>query len=95
MRDRLIRLGYSWPLSTLKVPQRSREASVLSDSSSSTEFSSSSESSSPGPLGVVLGIPGKETNTPYNELDLHGPLPSSLDGAAPSIFCPLSKWALS
>ncbi|MBW0571420.1 hypothetical protein O181_111135 [Austropuccinia psidii MF-1] len=61
-------------------------ASVLSDSSSS------SQSPSPGPLRVVLQMPGKVATTPENELDLLGLLPSFLDCAAPSLIGPLYKW---
>ncbi|MBW0569981.1 hypothetical protein O181_109696 [Austropuccinia psidii MF-1] len=69
--------------------------SVPSDSSSSTEFSSSSSPSSPGPLRMVLEIPGNLSTTPGNVLYLLGPLPSSLDGASTSKVGRLSNLALS
>ncbi|MBW0587442.1 hypothetical protein O181_127157 [Austropuccinia psidii MF-1] len=58
-----------------------------------SDFSSSP--SSPGPLNVVLHMPGKLPTTPEKELDLLGTLPSFLDGAAPSLTRPLSNWAFS
>ncbi|MBW0568539.1 hypothetical protein O181_108254 [Austropuccinia psidii MF-1] len=70
-------------------------ASVASDPSSSTEFSSSSSPSSPGPLKVVLDMPGKPPTTPEEEFDLLGTLPSFLDGAAPSLIGLQSNWAFS
>ncbi|MBW0465677.1 hypothetical protein O181_005392 [Austropuccinia psidii MF-1] len=91
MRDRKIRLGWSWSSSTLKCPTGAVTPSVPSDSSSSTEFSCSSSPSSPGPLRVVLESPGNPPTTPENEFDLLGPLPSFLDGAAPYIWGSLSN----
>ncbi|MBW0559162.1 hypothetical protein O181_098877 [Austropuccinia psidii MF-1] len=46
-------------------------------------------------LETVLENPAKPPTTPENEIDLLGPLPSFLDGAAPSMGGPLSNWALS
>ncbi|MBW0467721.1 hypothetical protein O181_007436 [Austropuccinia psidii MF-1] len=83
-----MRLGYSCPSSTLGCPTGAGTPSVPLDSSSSTEFSSSSSTSSPGPLKVVIESPGDTPTTPENSLDLLGPLPSFLDGAAPSKMGP-------
>ncbi|MBW0586469.1 hypothetical protein O181_126184 [Austropuccinia psidii MF-1] len=49
---------------------------------------------SPGPLRLVLEMPGKLPTTPEKEFYLLGTLPSFLDGAAPSMQGPLSNWAL-
>ncbi|MBW0590940.1 hypothetical protein O181_130655 [Austropuccinia psidii MF-1] len=88
-------LRLTGPLVPSDAPTEAGAASVPSDSSSSTEFSSSSSPSSPGPLKVVLDIPGKTPTIPENELDLLGTLPSFLDGAAPSKMGHLSNLALS
>ncbi|MBW0538950.1 hypothetical protein O181_078665 [Austropuccinia psidii MF-1] len=77
------------------APTGAGTSSVPSDPSSSTEFSSSSSPSSPGPLEMVLEVPGNPPTTPENELYLLGTLPSFLDGAAPSKMGPLSNLALS
>ncbi|MBW0548993.1 hypothetical protein O181_088708 [Austropuccinia psidii MF-1] len=95
MRDRLIRLARAGPPVPWDASTGAETPSVPSDSSSSTEFSSSSSPSSPGPLKMVLEVPGNLPTTPENELDLLGTLPSFLDGAAPSKMGPLSNLALS
>ncbi|MBW0472216.1 hypothetical protein O181_011931 [Austropuccinia psidii MF-1] len=58
------------------APTGAGKTSVPSDSSSSTEFSSSSSPSSPGPLKMVLKSPGKPPTTPEKDFVLLGPLPS-------------------
>ncbi|MBW0481414.1 hypothetical protein O181_021129 [Austropuccinia psidii MF-1] len=85
MRDRLIRLSRVGPPVLWNAPTASGTPSVPSDFSSSTEFSSSSSPSSPGPLKMLLEVPGNPPTTAKNEFDLLGPLPSFLDGASP---CP-------
>ncbi|MBW0548199.1 hypothetical protein O181_087914 [Austropuccinia psidii MF-1] len=76
-------------------PKGEGAASVPSYSSSSTELSPSSSPSSPGPLNVVLYMPGKPPTTPEKELDILATLSSFLDGASPSLIGPLSNWAFS
>ncbi|MBW0592876.1 hypothetical protein O181_132591 [Austropuccinia psidii MF-1] len=77
------------------APTGAGAASVPSDSSYSTEFSSSSSPSSPGPLNLVLDIPGKPPTTHEKEMDLLGTLPSFLEGASHTLIGPLSNWAFS
>ncbi|MBW0509348.1 hypothetical protein O181_049063 [Austropuccinia psidii MF-1] len=86
-----MRQGCIWPSSTWGFPTGAGTPSVPSDSSSSTEFSSSSSPSSTGPLKVLLEIHGTTPTTPEKELAFLGTLPSFLDAASPSKFGPLSK----
>ncbi|MBW0522606.1 hypothetical protein O181_062321 [Austropuccinia psidii MF-1] len=51
-------------------PLEQEHFSVPSDSFSSTEFSSSSSPSSPGPLKMDHKAPGNPSTTPENELEL-------------------------
>ncbi|MBW0551211.1 hypothetical protein O181_090926 [Austropuccinia psidii MF-1] len=61
-------------------PTGARTPSVASNPSSSP--------SSPGHLKMFLGSPGKRPTTPEKEFDFLDPLPSLLDGSAPSKWGP-------
>ncbi|MBW0565662.1 hypothetical protein O181_105377 [Austropuccinia psidii MF-1] len=82
MRGRPIRLARVGPPVPWDAPTGAGKPSVPSDSSSSTEFSSSSSPSLPTPLRLVLESPGNPPTTPENELDLLGPLPSFHEGSS-------------
>ncbi|MBW0505229.1 hypothetical protein O181_044944 [Austropuccinia psidii MF-1] len=87
--------GLEFVLQYLGVPPQEQEHFQYHQIPPSTDFSSSSSPSSPGPLKMVLEVPGTPPTTPENEFYLLGPIPSFLDGAAPSMRGPLSNWALS